>query len=145
MDTILERTAQELGMLNSRRQAVEGIRVQMRMLETDVVGFAGVDFARPNVNGKQKKKPIRLGTIEERERLQRKEQALQGWITHVEQAMKQMHPEDVEVLRVLYLENRRKGEAVRILSDDLHVSSAEVYRMRERALADLAARLGYIV
>lgn len=144
MITVLERTAEELKMLNVRRQAVKGIQVRMRMLETDAAGIGGFDLTRPRVNGKQKKTSGRLGTVEEKERLQQQERALQGWIEHMEQALSALHPDDEKILRAFYCENKRSGEASRMLMDELHVSLAEIYRMRERALADLAARLGYI-
>lgn len=142
MNTILERTADELRKLNSRRQAVNGIRVRIRMLETDVVGIGGVDFSRPRVN-EQQKRSGRTAVVEERDRLRQQEKALSAWIEHVEQSLSQMHPEDQRILRVLYCENRKKGDALRILEQEVHVGRSEIYRMRDKALEDLSERLGF--
>lgn len=144
MDIILERAAGELKKLNIRRQAIEGIRVRVRMLEMDAVGFGGMDFERMRTNGKHRKRSGRVGTVEERERLQQQEQVLQCWIEHTEQTMRIMHPDDERILRVFYCENRKSGDAVRILMDELHVSQTEIYRMRERALREFAERMGYL-
>ena len=145
MSQVLDRVAGELKLLNSRRQAIRGIQMRIRLLESDAAGIGCLDFDRPRVNSKQKKNGKRLGTVEERDKLYKQERALKGWIEHMEQTLSQMHPDDEKILRIFYCENRRSGDAVRLLESELHVSQAAVYRMRERALEEFAARLGYLV
>lgn len=144
MVDVLERTAKELKALESRRQAVKGIRVRIRMLETDVVGIGGFDHERPRVN-ESKGRSGRYGNMEERDELQRRERALQGWIEHMESSLAGMHPEDQRILREFYCTGKPAGEAVRVLEEALNMSRSDIYRKREGALSELAARLGYIL
>ena len=142
---ILEQASKDIRLLSVRRQAIEGIRARIRLLDADVGAIGGSDFDRLKVKRSRNRHGRQHTRLEQKERLQEQEGALLAIIEHTERVLQQMHEDDALVLSSFYGDEAHRGEVVRRLGEQLHVSQTEIYRIRERALEEFAGRMGYIV
>ena len=127
--------------LEQSRQAADGLQVQIRQLEADMIAASEIGYIAPDgIDPSTRTKAL----LDRKRVLEAKENALRCHVKQVERALAALKESEREVLGKFFLSGLRPGEAVRLLEEKLHVSRSEVYRLREVVLWDFACRMGYM-
>jgi DNA-directed RNA polymerase sigma subunit (sigma70/sigma32) len=144
MEFWMEKAANDIRLLETRREAVKGLQAQIRMLEADITSLPGVSAGSAPVQGGGNRQEVRLcGYVDRKTVLEKQKRALQQMIEHTEKILKGMDPTDRAILTAFYLSDQYRGDAVRELEERYHISQSCVYRYRDRALRFFAERMGY--
>ncbi len=137
----MERAADDIRLLETRKQAVRSLRARIRMVEADAVSLSGAGTSAAPVRGGGNRQEQRLiGMIGRKEKLEKQERAMRDMVTQTERALYKLTADERQVLLWFYLPGRI---AVRQMQERLHMSRAGVYRFRDRALEKFAGMMGY--
>ena len=141
----MKRAVEDLQLMEQRKLAIGALNIRIRRLEADMVSLTGAGGGKTPVKGGGNRQEQRLATFIDRKRqLEQAEQGLRELVEHTEKCLQSLPDKERAVLSAFYLSNLSRTEAVRKLEQELYVSEATVYRIRERALVSLALMLGYI-
>ena len=133
-------TIDELRKHGIRRAAVGSLRQRIDILETDFGRLKAVQTDRGVSRGGGSAAEDRLiNNLMERERLTDQLQITKAYIRWMETALQQLSPEEVTVLEYFFID--RPADYVDQLCERLGCEQAQVYRIKERALRELALRL----
>ena len=133
-------TIDELRKHGIRRAAVGSLRQRIDILETDFGRLKAVQTDRGVSRGGGSAAEDRLiNNLMERERLTDQLQITKAYIRWMEMALQQLSPEEVTVLEYFFID--RPADYVDQLCERLGCEQAQVYRIKERALRELALRL----
>ena len=131
---------EELRRHGFRRGAVSSLRQRIDILETDFSLLKAVQTDRSAVQGGGSKAEDRLiNNIVERDRLLDQLQVTQAYIRWMETGLQQLSREEQVALEYFYID--RPADYVDQLCDRLGCEQAQVYRIKDRALRELAMRL----
>lgn len=145
MRDYLRRAADDVATLAVKKMALESVRTQIAMLEAEACSTRGVGYKSTPVSGGGNRQEQKwCAYIDRKTKYEDRERVMVAKIAKIERALQSLSDQERTVLDALYCHGTPKGEAVRKLERALHVSSATVYRIRERALWQLACRLGYV-
>ncbi len=115
-----ERVKVTLRELERERQAVDGLRVQIEEIEAD-------DRQR----------------AAEKQALERRWRAKRNHVAHVDRVLASLSEQERDILQHFYCQRLKPGEACNRLERRWNISQSEVYRQREKLLAECAVRMGY--
>ena len=133
-------TIDELRKHGVRRAALGSLRQRIDILETDFGRLKAVQTDRGVSRGGGSAAEDRLiNNLMERERLTDQLQITKAYIRWMETALQQLSPEEVTVLEYFFID--RPADYVDQLCERLGCEQAQVYRIKERALRELALRL----
>ena len=145
MRDYLRRAADDVATLAVKKMALESVRTQIAMLEAEACSTRGVGYKSAPVSGGGNLQEQKwCSYIDQKVKCEERERLMSAQIAQIERAIQSLSEQERVVIDALYCRGTPKGEAVRKLERALHVSSASVYRIRERALWQLACRLGYV-
>lgn len=140
----MERAVTDLQLLEIRRQAAEGLRAQIAMVEADILSLSGVSYSKTPIRGGGNQQEQRLcAYIDRKSGLEAKEKAMHKLVRHTERVLNSLGEPKRTVLVTFYCRGLRPGEAVRRLEGELHMAQASIYRIRERGLWEFACQMGY--
>ena len=129
--------------LESDRLAADGILLQIKQLESDMVTLSEMGYI--HAQGEKITPENRMrALIDEKARLVTREKVKREHVLHVERVMKSLPERQRTVLEVFYCSNYEPGEALRRLERQLNVEQAQIYNIRRRALRNFATRIGYV-
>lgn len=144
MRDYLRRAADDVATLEAKRAAIEDVRDQIAMIEAEMCSARGTGYGSAPVAGGGNRQEQRLcAYIDRKIKLEERERELKVHVRRVERAMKDLNDQEQRVIDAMYCRGTSKGTAVRRLEEELYVSTATIYRIRERALWKIACRLGY--
>lgn len=144
MERWKQRAITAIQLLEVRERAADGILVQIRELEADNVSVSGVDTRKAPIKGGGNAQERRLAAyIDRKAKLEQKEKVLREQVKHTRRVLDSLSLPERVVLTTLYCSDQRRGDAVRSLEFQLHMSQASIYRLRERALCAFAYGMGY--
>ena len=145
MERWKQRAVTAIQLLEVRERAADGLLVQIRELEADNVGVSGIDTRKVPVQGGGNAQERRLAAyLDRKATLEAKERALREQVKHTRCVLDSLPLPERVVLTTLYGSDQRRGDAVRSLEFQLHMSQASIYRLRERALWAFAYGMGYV-
>lgn len=138
-------TIKTLQLLEQRKMAIGALNIQIRGLDADVASLSGRGYGSTPVQGGGNRQEERLARwIDKKARLERERDKLVAIVEHTEECLARLPERERAVVTAFYLSNISRCEAVRKLEQELYVSEATVYRLREKALTVLAMMMGYI-
>ncbi len=137
----IEQAKKDLSELETKRQAVEGLRVQIQQLDADMVAASELGYI---VAGEKEPSAKMKALMDEKRVLCEKEKAVRAHLRHVDHVAAALDEQEWLALKLFFCRGLKPGQAVRRLEDRLHISRSEVYRLREVALWHFACRMGYI-
>ena len=145
MQEHMARAAEDIRLLEVRKQAAHSLRARIRMVEADACSLgSSTSSAVPVRGGGNRQEQRVIGMISRKEKLEKQERALRNMVIQTERALYKLPEQERALLLTFYGSGLRRGDAVRRLERQLHVSQATVYRLRDKALRSVAAMLGYI-
>lgn len=143
MDEWKSQAIDALKLLEVRRQAAESLRVRRLDMEEDAVSITSVCCDKTPLKGGGNRQQERMAdSIDRRDKLAKKEQSLRELVHNTEVCLASLGERERAVLDALYI--HRRNSAVSWLEKHLHISRAEVYRTKDRALEEFAIRMGYL-
>ena len=133
-------TVEELRKHGVRREAVSSLRQRIDILETDFGRLKAVQSDRGVTQGGGSSAEDRLiNNLAERDRLTDQLQVTQAYIRWMEEGLKQLSGEERITLEYFFID--RPQDYMRQLCERLSCEQAQVYRIKDRALRELALRL----
>ena len=123
----------KLRMYNARKHALKSLSEQIANLEAQMtcVRSAAADGTAVHGGGSGRENAL-LDNIAEREELKKALDATRKWVNAVSGALDALTSEERRILELFYIE-KQKG-CVERLSEEMHMSTASVYRRRDDAL-----------
>lgn len=133
-------TIEELRKHGVRRAAVGSLRQKIDILETDFGRLKAVQSDRSAVQGGGSAAEDRLiNNLMERDRLTDQLQITKAYIRWMDTALRQLSAEEKTVLEYFFID--RPEDYIDQLCERLGCEQAQVYRIKDRALRELAMRL----
>lgn len=123
----------DLRRLSALRKAADSLAERKEMIEARLDGLKGIQFrAAPTPTGSSCMEDQLLNGIVDRDETERQLENTMRTIRWIEKGLANLSPEERLVLDYFYIDRRRNH--VEELSERLHVSQPEVYRLRNAAL-----------
>ena len=107
--------------------------------------MGGIDTQKAPIRGGGNAQERKLCAYLDRKRkLEQEEKELRELVEHTKRALESLPARERAVLVAMYMRGLDRGAAVRRLEETLYVCRASVYRVRDKGLASMAYRMGYL-
>lgn len=139
----MKRAVEDLQLMEQRKLAIGALNIRIRRLEADMVSLTGAGGGKTPVKGGGNRQEAKwCAWLDRKQKLEAEERGLRELVEHTEKCLQSLPDKERAVLSAFYLSNLSRTEAVRKLEQELYVSEATVYRIRERALIQFSYMMG---